>query len=109
MVALYNATDGANWKYNANWLSDAPIGTWYGVTTNNHGRVIELDLSVTDFIADLGDTIIWGPIGLSGTIPTALGSLTELRVLDLSWNSLRGHIPSELGNLSNLELMLRSS
>ncbi len=26
LVALYNATDGANWKRNKNWLSDLPIG-----------------------------------------------------------------------------------
>ena len=103
MVALYNAMDGANWKYKKNWLSDAPISSWYGVTTNNYGRVTKLDLGENDHVADLGDTNIYGPIGLSGTIPTALGSLTELRVLDLSWNSLRGHIPSELGNLVNLE------
>ena len=27
LVALYNVTDGPNWKY-ANWLRDAPLGEW---------------------------------------------------------------------------------
>jgi hypothetical protein len=27
---------------NENWLSDAPIGEWNGVTTDGSGRVIEL-------------------------------------------------------------------
>ena len=34
LVALYLATDGDNWANNDNWLSDAPISTWYGVTTD---------------------------------------------------------------------------
>ena len=31
LVALYNATDGPNWVDNTNWLTDAPLGEWYGV------------------------------------------------------------------------------
>ena len=44
LVALYNATNGPNWTNNTNWLSNAPIGQWYGVTTNANGRVTELFL-----------------------------------------------------------------
>ena len=32
LVALYEATDGENWTNNTNWLSDRPIGEWYGVS-----------------------------------------------------------------------------
>ena len=39
LVALYNATDGENWSASANWLSDAPLDEWEGVTTNDDGRV----------------------------------------------------------------------
>ncbi len=39
---------------------------------------------------------------LTGTIPTALGKLSELTILSLSKNQLTGTIPPELGNLSNL-------
>ena len=31
LVTLYESTDGDNWTDNANWLSDKPIGQWYGV------------------------------------------------------------------------------
>ena len=34
LVALYNATDGPNWVDNTNWLTDAPLGEWYGVSTD---------------------------------------------------------------------------
>ena len=88
LVAVYEATDGANWSKNDNWLTDAPIGTWYGVTMDGSDRVIELDLSEN---------------GLRGTIPPALGTLTYLETLILAHNLLSGSIPPQLGNLMNLE------
>ncbi len=30
LVALYEATDGPNWVNNENWLTDAPLGEWFG-------------------------------------------------------------------------------
>ena len=39
LVALYNATDGANWRNNTNWLSPRPLGEWYGVTTDGAGTM----------------------------------------------------------------------
>ena len=35
LVALYNATDGPNWRNNTNWLSTKNLSTWYGVTVSN--------------------------------------------------------------------------
>jgi hypothetical protein len=47
---------------------------------------------------------------LVGTIPTELGNLTNLQQLSLSDNQLAGSIPPELGNLTNLQhLSLRSN
>ena len=40
--------------------------------------------------------------GLTGSIPPELGSLRNLRVLNLSYNSLTGSIPPELGSLAAL-------
>ena len=90
LTALYNATDGPNWKSNRNWLTDAPLGEWEGVTTDESGRVTGLDLSDN---------------GLNGEIPPELGNLSNLQVLVLSSNQLSGEIPSELGNLYNLKVM----
>ena len=87
LVALYNATDGENWPLNEKWLSDAPLGEWYGVTTLDDGRVTGLNL---------------GTNGLSGEIPPELGSLSNLTYLYLDTNDLSGEIPAELGSLSNL-------
>jgi hypothetical protein len=47
---------------------------------------------------------------LSGSIPTALGNISNLEYLCLGFNQLSGSIPSELGNLINLkELYLFSN
>ena len=40
---------------------------------------------------------------MKGTIPSELGKLTNLKVLNLSDNELSGTIPPELGKLTNLE------
>jgi len=43
---------------------------------------------------------------MSGTIPTGIGRLSELRVLRLQRNRLSGTLPTELGELSNLQELL---
>ena len=93
LVALYNATDGPNWGYAFNWLTDAPLGDWSGVETNALGRVTELNLGDND---------------LTGPIPTELGNLTGLERLDLYANRLTGPIPIELGRLADLESLYLS-
>ena len=45
LVALYIATDGPNWNDNTNWLSDAPLRNWHGVTIGADGRVTYLILT----------------------------------------------------------------
>ena len=46
---------------------------------------------------------------LSGPIPSELGNLTNLERLSFWGNQLSGPIPSELGNLDNLELLYLDS
>ena len=87
LVALYNATNGPNWTRRDNWLTDAPIGAWHGVTVSD-GRIVSLSLYDN---------------GLSGTIPPELGNLTRLVHLYLDFNDLTGPIPPELGELKSLE------
>ena len=45
LIALFNATNGANWVDGENWLSDKPIGEWRGVVADANSRVAALDLS----------------------------------------------------------------
>ena len=93
LAALYHATNGQRWANNRNWLSDKPLGQWHGVTTDNSGRVTELDLSKNQ---------------LTGKIPTDLGGLTNLELLDLSDNELSGELPADLSHLAKLEWLILS-
>ena len=90
LVAIYNATDGENWNRSDNWLSDAPLDEWEGVTTDDEGRVAKLEVNGND---------------LTGEIPAELGNLTNLTHLSLSFNQLTGAIPAELGDLTNLQTL----
>ena len=101
LVALYNATDGPNWKNNTNWLTDAPLRDWYGVEVDDAGRVVRLDLSGRWNT----DTRTAERFGLSGPIPLELSNLENLTVLSLGYNNLTGSIPPELGNLEKLEVL----
>ena len=112
LVALYNATDGPNWRNDTNWLSDRPLRAWHGVTTDNNGRVTRLELRGNrlsgEIPASLGSlsnlkTLDLSGNRLSGEIPASLGSLSNLAGLDLNVNELTGNIPAELGELNNLE------
>ena len=91
LIALYDATDGPNWTNRTNWLSDEPLEHWYGVTTDDDGRVTQLLLRENN---------------LNGPIPAAVGNLTGLVRLDFQGNQLSGTIPSSLSNLAGLEILL---
>ncbi|MYA07023.1 MAG: PKD domain-containing protein [Holophagales bacterium] len=111
LEALYAATGGASWTFSTNWNSNAPLGSWYGVSTDANGRVIQVVLQFNNLRGDLpnalGDLselqyLVLGSNGLTGSIPASLGNLTRLLTLALSENGLTGSIPAELGGLSSL-------
>ena len=97
LIALYEATDGPNWVASENWLTDAPLGEWYGVETDGSGRVVALNLAGT---ADSWPYVT--PHGLDGPIPPEIGHLARLRRLTLAYNHLTGPIPPEIGSLTSL-------
>ena len=87
LIALYHATNGPNWHRHENWLTDAPLSEWYGVTTNEQGYVTRLDLSDNNLV---------------GTIPYELGNLFETEAALWLWlggNQLTGCIPETLRNV----------
>ena len=115
LVALYNATDGANWANNTSWLSDDALRDWYGVSTDSNDRVLTLSLynnqltgTIPPELGDLSelDTLYLDGNALTGTIPTQLGQLSSLKLLFLDNNDLTGSIPTQLGQLSELQDLL---
>ncbi len=87
LARLYHSTNGKNWTNRTNWLSDAPLNTWHGVRTNAFEEVTGLDLREN---------------GLVGTIPSEIGQLKHLVLLNLGLNQLTGKVPSEISRLESI-------
>ena len=94
LMALYRSASGSGWSRSDNWGTNAPLSAWWGVTVDDGGRVVRLDLSNND---------------LTGSIPPELGGLANLRWLALHENKLKGAIPRELYRLGNLEVLMLGS
>ncbi len=117
LVAFFNATDGPNWKYDTFWLSDLPIGEWWGVTTDGYGRVTELSLSSNNLtgpippelsgLSNLAELSL-AANNLSGALPPEISNLSNLVVLGINSNNLSGHIPPEMGNMTDLGTLVLS-
>lgn len=95
LVALYNSTNGPGWTRKNNWLV-GPVNTWYGITVvGNRVRQINMNPSSPPFSGN----------NLTGSLPTAIGSLTGLTSLDLAYNKLGGSIPPQIGTLTSLTFL----
>ena len=81
LEALYRATGGDSWTDNTNWLSAAPLGDWYGVETNEQGRVSGLRLG--GWVESEGRHV---GNGLIGSLPAELGTLPRLQWLEIGGN-----------------------
>ena len=93
LVALYKATDGANWKNNTNWLSDRPLEEWHGVTVVND-RVWRLNLNSNN---------------LSGSLPPELTGLSNLEMLEMGWNNITSISERPFAGLESLRLLQLNS
>ena len=111
LEALHRAAGGSGWTNSAGWLSDAPLGQWHGVETDDGGRVVGLRLSENNLVgivpAELEDLsrlemLNLGRNPLTGPLPAGIGNLARLRELDLGETELSGQIPATLGRLVDL-------
>lgn len=111
LIALYDATNGDAWTNNTNWCTDADLSEWYGIYTDNNGKVSSISLSSNNLTGTIPDEIgnleaLWTlnvPYNqLTGEIPASIGKLTNLWSLHLYRNQLTGSIPPELGNMKQL-------
>jgi len=84
---LYTSTNGDSW--NISWDLNQPVNDWQGVTIKDD-KVISISLLFNN---------------MEGKLPSSLGQLKYLEVLELSFNKLDGSIPSELGKLNKLKVL----
>ena len=96
------------------WDTDEWMGDWVGVSVNSNHRVKELSLALRGLtgtipsslgaLTELVELVLWGN-DLTREIPSGLRSLSKLETLDLGYNSLTGGVPRELGELTNLSVL----
>ncbi|XP_021286713.1 MDIS1-interacting receptor like kinase 2-like [Herrania umbratica] len=101
------------------WVTPAPANAstqspcrWRGITCNNAGNVIEINLAYTGLKGTV-DNLDFSSFPnllrldlkvnqLSGKIPSNIGLLSKLQFLDLSTNSLNSELPVSLANLTQV-------
>ena len=75
---MYENTDGANWRDNTGWIQDEKPCQWHGIICKD-GYVDEINLA--------GDSLD-NLFGLDGTIPVEVTRFQELKIFNVSFNSL---------------------
>jgi len=89
LVSMYDNLNGPNWTQS--WdLSDCNICNWYGITCDENNRVTEIDLADNN---------------LSGSIPSNIYLLDELKNLYLQNNNISGEFPAEFAKSNSIEII----
>ena len=81
---LYKATNGKHWHRHEGWLSRKPLSEWEGITCNDNGEVVKIELSKNN---------------LQGKLPDIFGAFPALEKLLLRDNSLCGELPPSLAQI----------
>ncbi len=90
--ALYQSTEGFNWKDNAGWkegqtnIFSNPCN-WFGVSCNESNRVDSISMNFNR---------------LNGILPNEIGDIDSLVYLDISWNPISGSFPDSISKLKVL-------
>ncbi|GMH05844.1 hypothetical protein Nepgr_007684 [Nepenthes gracilis] len=96
-----------------NPLDSTPC-SWFGISCNKRGRVIQLSLTMLDLHGPLPanlhpleslSTIVLSSTNLTGEIPPEFGDYQELIVIDISDNAINGEIPVDICRLQKLQTL----
>lgn len=107
---FYHALGGKQWHHDTNWLTDAPLSSWYGLELED-GNVWSIRLDSNNLRGNLPPSIgelkalreLHVGCNELGPLPDAIGGLTSLRVLHAHRSAIPGAIPESLGELRALE------
>ncbi len=108
---LYRELGGEEWNRSANWLTQAPLSKWEGVTVDPDGHVARLRLSGNNLSGPLGEAVTHleqlyhldlSLNDITGSVPPGIGNLSELRDLILYDTRVSGPLPEEIGSLDKL-------
>jgi len=112
---FYFATGGIGWTNNSNWLNQGvKLVDWFGISTyvfggyeislSNNNLTGTIPMSLYDFDSLAFLHLSFNP-GLTGRISSAIGKLTKLNSIRLSSCAFSGSLPSQLGDLKELDVL----
>ncbi|KAG7366335.1 RHS repeat-associated core domain containing protein [Nitzschia inconspicua] len=113
LALLYIDQGGTNWRTATNWMTEADVCAWEGVTCNDQSfvRTLRLDRNrlsgpISDAPALLNAIEGYSAVqnGMTGDIPVSFFENDSLQSLDLSFNDLSGAFP-RLDQDSNIRLL----
>ena len=84
LLMLYKTTNGKKWNRNDGWKSHRPLSEWEGVTCNDKGEVVKIELAENN---------------LQGQLPDIFHAFPSLKQLILRSNNLEGELPRSLSEL----------
>lgn len=104
LLAIYKATDGANWEPQLRWDITQSPDKWSGITISN-GHVVIVNLSgallngtlpegVFPALPFLEGLVLDQNPNLKGAVPKDITSLSKLEALSLTYCSFTGALPS---------------
>ncbi|KAL7202454.1 hypothetical protein ACSBR1_034012 [Camellia fascicularis] len=85
-------------------LTNATYLNYFAMSDNNFGGTLTEEL-IGNFSTSLSQLLMAGN-KIYGSIPTAMGNLVNLQMIDLSFNQLTGNIPTDIvSNLQKLQIL----
>jgi len=121
------ATNVANWTNSESWLTSASYCEWYGITCDDNGHVLEINLNENNLKGFIPECIgvftelevlsLYSTAGIcpgpppqntilnGSTLPSNITLLTNLKVLDLGFTKIGGSLPDNIQKMSNLEII----
>eukprot|EP00563_Minutocellus_polymorphus_P004870 CAMPEP_0181043878 /NCGR_PEP_ID=MMETSP1070-20121207/12951_1 /TAXON_ID=265543 /ORGANISM="Minutocellus polymorphus, Strain NH13" /LENGTH=647 /DNA_ID=CAMNT_0023122253 /DNA_START=44 /DNA_END=1987 /DNA_ORIENTATION=+ len=130
LATFYYATEGDSWFYPFSFLSDKDECEWYEIHTegeevyfwgahceggSDEGAVSQIWLPNNDMAGTIPQELeqftnlrvfaLEYNLNITGTLPDAFHSMSDLSVIVLSNNLIEGKIPSSFKKLSNLEFL----
>ena len=115
LETLYESTGGADWStLQEKWLSEDICG-YSRIVCDTFGKLSAIELSGSGLVGELPSELGELPSlnllnvshneGLVGSLPSTFGGLSLLRVLSLDNTQLNGTLPTQIGNLEHLQLL----
>jgi hypothetical protein len=115
LMVFFHYTNGKKWKKSTNWSSSLPLSSWYGVTTNNRGHVVKIELPHNclegvipaesfEFLLDL-EVLDLRYNALFSSLPSTISKLKRLSHLHLHCNAFSGPLPNKIGSMNSLVVL----